>query len=42
MSEPLPVELTALAARHIREAASWWRLNCLAAANAVRQDSSAR
>jgi plasmid stabilization system protein ParE len=38
MSEPLPVEITALAARHIREAESWWRLNRLAAANAVRQE----
>lgn len=37
MSEALPVHVTALAARHIREAESWWRLNRTAAPNAIRQ-----
>src|SRR5258706_610351 len=36
MSEPLPVQTTALAARYIREAEEWWRENRLAAPNAVR------
>jgi plasmid stabilization system protein ParE len=36
MSESLPVEFTALAARHVRNAESWWRLNRPAAPNAVR------
>ena len=38
MNDPLPVELTDLAARHIREAESWWRVNRRAAPNAVRQE----
>lgn len=38
MIEPLPVELTALAAQHIREAEQWWRLNRPAAPNAIREE----
>jgi plasmid stabilization system protein ParE len=38
MNQPLPVELTALATRHIREAESWWRLNRSAAPNAIREE----
>ncbi|MEK6373434.1 MAG: type II toxin-antitoxin system RelE/ParE family toxin [Acidobacteriota bacterium] len=36
MSEPLPVQATALAAQHIRKAEDWWRVNRTAAPNAVR------
>jgi plasmid stabilization system protein ParE len=36
MTEPLLVQVTALAAQHIREAEDWWRENRLAAPNAVR------
>jgi len=36
MTEPLPVQVTALAAHHIREAEDWWRENRQAAPNAVR------
>jgi len=38
MSERPPVEITALAARQIRTAEEWWRLNRPAAPNAVRQE----
>jgi plasmid stabilization system protein ParE len=38
MSKRLPVEITALAAVHIREAESWWRVNRTLAPNAVRQE----
>lgn len=38
MIEPLPLEVTALAARQIEEAESWWRENRLAAPNAVREE----
>jgi plasmid stabilization system protein ParE len=38
MNEPLRVEITALAARHIRQAEQWWRVNRTAAPNAVRQE----
>lgn len=38
MIEPLAVELTALAAQHIREAEQWWRLNRPAAPNAIREE----
>lgn len=36
MTERLPVQVTALAARQIREAEDWWRENRRAAPNAVR------
>src|ERR1051326_4097544 len=36
MSERLSVRVTALAARHIRQAETWWRENRQSAANAVR------
>lgn len=38
MSEPLPIEITALAASHIRKAEEWWRINRTLAPNAVRQE----
>lgn len=38
MSEPLPVEITALAAQLIRNAETWWRVNRTLAPNAVRQE----
>lgn len=38
MSESLAIELTALAARHIRKAETWWRINRTAAPNAIRQE----
>lgn len=38
MIEPLPVEVTSLAARHVREAEAWWRVNRTAAPNAIRQE----
>ena len=38
MSDPRPVEITALAARHIRVAEEWWRRHRPAAPNAVRQE----
>ena len=38
MSEPLRIEFTALASQHVREAEEWWRLNRLAAPNAVREE----
>jgi plasmid stabilization system protein ParE len=38
MKEPLPVEITALAAQHIRKAERWWRENRTAAPNAVREE----
>jgi hypothetical protein len=38
MREPLPVEISQLAARHIRELETWWRLNRTAAPNAVREE----
>jgi hypothetical protein len=38
MTETLPIEVTALAARHIREAEKWWRVNRTAAPNAIRQE----
>ena len=38
MTEPLRVELTALAAQQIREAELWWRLNRRAAPNAIREE----
>ena len=38
MTERLPVQITALAAQHIRRAESWWRINRTAAPNAVRQE----
>ena len=38
MNEPLPVEITDLAARHIREAESWWRVNRTAAPFAIREE----
>lgn len=38
MTEPLPVELTALAAQQIRKAEAWWRINRTAAPNAIREE----
>jgi len=38
MTEPLRIEFTSLAARHVREAEEWWRLNRPAAPNAVREE----
>jgi plasmid stabilization system protein ParE len=38
MTEPLPVELTALAAQQIRKAEAWWRVNRTAAPNAIREE----
>ena len=38
MIKPLPIEITKLAARHIREAEAWWRVNRTAAPNAIRQE----
>lgn len=37
MSDALPIQITALAARQIRDAESWWRINRTAAPNAIRQ-----
>ena len=38
MSEPLHVEVSALAAGQIREAEAWWRLNRTKAPNAIREE----
>jgi plasmid stabilization system protein ParE len=38
MIESLPVEISALAAQHIRQAEEWWRINRTAAPNAVREE----
>lgn len=38
MTEPLPLEVTALAARHVRDAEDWWRVNRQAAPNAIREE----
>jgi plasmid stabilization system protein ParE len=38
MSEPLALQITGLAAQHIRAAEQWWRINRTAASNAVRQE----
>lgn len=38
MTGPLAVQFTALAARHVREAEQWWRLNRPAAPNAIREE----
>jgi len=38
MNLRLAVEFTTLAARHVREAEEWWRLNRTAAPNAVREE----
>jgi len=38
MTDPLPVELTALAAQQIRKAEAWWRNNRTAAPNAIREE----
>jgi plasmid stabilization system protein ParE len=38
MIESLPVEVTALAARHIRQAETWWRVHRTAAPNAIREE----
>ena len=38
MSEPLHVEVSALAATQIRAAETWWRLNRPKAPNAIRED----
>jgi plasmid stabilization system protein ParE len=38
MIAPFPVEISRLAAQHIREIEEWWRENRMAAPNAVRQE----
>jgi plasmid stabilization system protein ParE len=38
MRGPLSIEITALAAAHIRQAESWWRDNRPAAPNAIREE----
>lgn len=38
MSQPLPLEITALAAQHIRKAEAWWRIHRTAAPDAVREE----
>src|SRR5687768_10362219 len=38
MREPLPVEISRRAARHIRQLETWWRRNRTAAPNAVREE----
>lgn len=38
MSERLPVKITALAARQIREAEAWWRVNRVAAPSAIQEE----
>ena len=38
MSDSRRLQITALAARQIREAESWWRLNRTAAPNGVREE----
>lgn len=38
MIVPLPIEITRLATRQIREAEAWWRINRRAAPNAIRQE----
>lgn len=38
MTEPLPVQVTGLAARQIRDAEAWWRVNRPAAPNAISQE----
>ena len=38
MREPLHLEVTALAAEHIRAADEWWRLNRTAAPGAVNEE----
>jgi plasmid stabilization system protein ParE len=38
MKDPLPLEVTALAARQIRDAENWWRENRRAAPDAVHEE----
>ena len=38
MSEPLHVEVSALASAQIRDAEAWWRLNRTKAPNAIREE----
>src|SRR5437016_5640804 len=38
MTERIPVEVSHLAAQHIRELEAWWRINRTAAPNAVREE----
>jgi len=38
VSEPLPVDVSELAAGHIRAAESWWRVNRPKAPNAIREE----
>jgi plasmid stabilization system protein ParE len=38
MNDRLPVEISSLAAQHIRELESWWRRNRTSAPNAVREE----
>ena len=38
MSDPIQVEVSALAAEQIRAAEEWWRLNRPKAPNAIRED----
>lgn len=38
MSEPLPIEISALAAAHVRVAETWWELNRPKAPGAIRAE----
>ena len=38
MSDPLHIEISALAAAHVREAETWWRLNRPKAPGAIRAE----
>ena len=38
MTGPLPVQVTALAARQIREAETWWRKNRTGAPHAIQEE----
>jgi hypothetical protein len=38
MRDPLPVDISSPAARHIRDLEGWWRQNRTAAPNAVREE----
>jgi plasmid stabilization system protein ParE len=38
MNDALPIEISDLAAQHIRQLETWWRINRTKAPNAVRQE----
>jgi plasmid stabilization system protein ParE len=38
VNEPLRIELSEAADRHVREADAWWRINRPSAANAIREE----